>query len=195
MPPGLWSYLIAPPRLNAVFPFLLLNSPQASYPLNLPAHYAQISEETGGLLTMAPIGMFLFALPWIWRRRPALLGPLAPYLAVMAGAGTVCMVFLSYEFYISTERYEADYMTLLLFGALAAWLAVSNVTHGRVRWLVRTGGGILAVWSCMTGMASSYQEIAKDPGTWRTLVDLGAPLSTAIATVAGHPIIARSAYC
>jgi hypothetical protein len=189
--PGLWSYLIAPPRLNALFPFFLLNSPQASYPFSLPAHYGAISEETGGLLPMAPIAVFLAALPWIWRRRPRLLGPLGPFLVTMAVAGFVCMAFLAYEFYISTERYETDYMTLLLFGALAAWLALSSATTGRRRRLIRTVGGVLAVWSCATGMASAYLEVQEHPGTWRTLVNLGSPLSRAIAAVAGHPVLAE----
>ena len=189
--PGLWAYLFAPPRLSAIFPFTLINYPEVSYPLTLPAHYSH-SEETGGLLVMAPIAIFLVALPWMWRRRPSLLGSLTPLLLVMVGVGFACMAFVAYEIYISTERYEADYMTLLLFGALAAWLALSSVAKGRWRRLVRTGGGVLAVWSCATGMATSYQEIEKyNAGAWRMLVDLGTPLSTAITAVAGHPVIAE----
>jgi hypothetical protein len=191
LPPGLWSYLITPPRLTALFPFFALTVPQVTYPLALPEHYGPISEETGGLLAMAPIAIFLVALPWLHRRRPTSLGALGPLLLVMAGAGVICMAAVSYEFYISTERYEADYMTLLLFGALAGWLALSSVTRGWRRRLLWTAGGLLAVWSCLTGMASSYQEIAKDPGTWRTLVNLCSPLSTSIAAAAGHPVLAE----
>jgi hypothetical protein len=189
--PGLWAYLIAPPRLSVLFPFLLINHPQVSYPLSLPANYLPNSEETGGLLTMAPIAIFLAALPWMWRRRPTLLGPLSPLLLVMASAGMACTIFLSFEIYTTTERYEADYMTLLLFGALAAWLALSSVTRGHGRRLVRMGGGLLAVWSCVTGVAITCQELGKHPSTWRTLVNLGSPLSTAIAAVAGHPVLAE----
>jgi hypothetical protein len=187
--PGLWSYLIAPPRIVALFPFVLINYPQVSYPFSLPAHYQPLSEETGGLLAMAPIAIFLVALPWIWRRRPAALGSLAPLLLAMAIAGVACMAFVAFEIYISTERYEADYMTLLLFGALAAWLVLSSATRGPRRRLVRTVGALLAVWSCATGMAISCQEFGKHIGTWRTLANLGAPLSRAIATIAGHPVI------
>ncbi len=189
--PGLWSYLIAPPRLVALFPFFLINYPQVSYPLELPAHYIVLSEETGGLLTMAPIAIFLVALPWIWRRRPAALGPLAPFLLAMAVAGLICMTFVSYEIYISTERYETDYMTLLLFGALAAWLALSGEAHGRRRRLIRVGGGLLAAWSCLTGMATGLEELQRRPNAWRTMVNLSSPLSTAIAVVAGHAILAE----
>jgi hypothetical protein len=191
LPPSLWAYLAAPPRLSALFPFFLINYPQVSYPLSLPAHYLPLSEETGGALAMAPIVIFLATLPWLWRRRPTALGPLAPLLLAMAGVGLACMVFVSYEIYTSTERYEADYMTLLLFGALAAWLALSSGTRGARRRLIQTVGAFLAVWSCVTGMAISYQEINRQPGPWSTLVNLGAPLSTAITAVAGHPVLAE----
>jgi hypothetical protein len=192
LPPGLWAYLFAPPRVDVLFPFLLINYPQVSYPLALPAHYISRSEETGGMLAVAPIVIFLAALPWIWRRRPAVLGSLAPILLVMASAGVACMIFLAFEFYTTTERYEADYMTLLLFGALAAWLVLSSVTQRRrARWLIRTGGGLLAAWSCVNGMATSYQELTRRPGTWRTVVNLSSPLSTAIATIAGRPVLAE----
>jgi hypothetical protein len=189
--PGLWAYLIAPPRLTALFPFLLINYPQVSYPFSLPAHYVSLSEETGGLLPMVPLALFLVALPWLWRRRPAPLGGLSPFLLAMAIGGLVCLVFLAFEFYTSTERYEADYMTLLLFGALAAWLALSVATRGRRRWLIRVGGALLALWSCVVGMGMAYQEIEGHPGAWRSLVGLGSPLSTLIATVAGHPVLAE----
>jgi hypothetical protein len=191
LPPGFWSYLIAPPRLSVIFPFFVINYPQVSYPFTLPAHYAPLSEETGGLLPMAPIAIFLVALPWMWKRRPTLLGPLAPVLVTMAIAGLACMAFVAYEIYISTERYETDYITLLLFGALAAWLALASQTHVRGRRLLRVGGAILAVWSCLTGVAISFQEIEKRAGTWRTLVSLGEPLSTAMAVLVGHPVLAE----
>src|ERR1700683_3346105 len=189
--PGLWSYLIPPPRIGALFPFVFIDYPQVSYPFALPTHYLSISEETGGLLAMAPIAVFLAALPWLWRRRPALLGSLVPVLLVMAVAGIACTIFLAYEFGDSTERYETDYITLLLFGSISAWLALSHQLRGRARALVRAGGGLLAAWSCVAGVAISYQEIEKHPSTWRTLVDLGSPVSTAITAMAGRPILAE----
>jgi hypothetical protein len=189
--PGLWAYLIAPPRLTALFPFLLVNYPQVSYPFSLPAHYLPFSEETGGLLPMVPIAIFLAALPWLTRRRPALLGRLSPFLLTMAGGGLICLVFLAFEFYTSTERYEADYMTLLLLGALAVWLALSVAARGRRRWLIRAGGALLALWSCLAGVGMTYQDIEMHPSDWRPLVDIGSPLSTLIATIAGHPVLSE----
>jgi hypothetical protein len=189
VPVGVWSYLVTPPRLNAIFPFVSMVVPPASYPLALPAHYSPAPEQTAGLIPMTPIAIFIVALPWMWRRRPRLLGPLGPLLSVMAGVGMGIMLFLSYEFFGTTERYEVDYMTLLLFGAVLLWLALAS--NGRHRRSIRLGGGLLAVWSCVCGMALAYQGLQVHPDIWRKLVDVGSPVSSAIATVAGHPILAE----
>jgi hypothetical protein len=191
IPLGVWSYLVTPPRLSVLFPFLSIIAPQRSYPLNLPAFYARFSEPTGGSLAMTPIVIFLVALPWTWRRRPARLGSLGPLLLAMAGVGILIMLFLSYEFFGTTERYEVDYATLLVFGALAVWLAFSAAAQGRRRRLIQLAGALLAIWSCVTGLAITYQELQTHPGTWRTLVSLGSPVSSAIAFVAGHPVLAE----
>jgi hypothetical protein len=195
MLPGLWFYVVSPPRLLALFPFIGLGPPPVTYPVGLPAGYVEL-EPTGGLLPMAPILIFLPALPWAWRRRPALLGPLAPALLALAGAGVVCLLFFVYEFYSTSERYETDFMTLLLLGALAAWLALSEEARGPRRWLVRTVGGLLAAWGCITGFAISFigseNVLSRGlPGAWATLEDIGAPVSAAIATIAGRPVLAE----
>jgi hypothetical protein len=194
--PGAWFYAIAPPRLGALFPFISLAPPPVSYPLSLPAHYSPTPEITGGLLPMTPILIFLAALPWIRRRRPALLATLTTPLLLLAGAGLAALVFVSYEFFGSTERYEVDFSTLLLFGALAAWLALSCELRGRGRRAVRLGGALLAVWGCLTGTAISfvgYDNLLaiNHPATWRKLENLGSPLSVAIAFVVGHPVLAK----
>ncbi len=190
VPPGLWSYLIAPPKLSVLFPFIVFIAPQISYPASLPAEYLPISEGTGALLPLTPVAFFLLALPWVWRRRPTLLGGLALPLLVLAGVGIVILLFLSYVFFSTTERYEVDYTTLLLFGALAVWLALSVHVQGRWRRLIRVGGGLLAGWGCLTGVAISFNELGeKHTGTWHTLVSITSPASTAIAAVAGHPVL------
>lgn len=193
--PGIWSYVFSPPQAKILFPFVALTTPRHSYPLNLPAGYSA-NELTGGLLPMAPIVIFLVALPWIWRRRRASLGGLALPLLVLSGAGIAYLLFLSLEFFSTTERYEVDFATLLLFGALAAWLALSHGARGWGRRLVRLVGGLLAVWSCLTGLAISftgyYNLFAIDyPGAWSTLEDVSSPLGTAITIVEGHPVLAE----
>lgn len=193
IPPGLWLYGLAPPRVGVLFPFLVLGLGAHSYPASLPSSY-YILEPVGGLLPVAPVVVFLLALPWIWRRRAKVLGGLAAPLLAMAVAGLAYLLFLCYEFPGETERYEVDFVTLLLFGALATWLVLSQELHGLARWLVRVGGGLLTAWSCLTGLAISFTGEyglleSTHPGIWETLENLGSPLSTAIALVEGHPML------
>jgi hypothetical protein len=193
--PDAWFYLLSPPRPTILFPFLSLAPPPVSFPLALPAHYEPVPEPTGGLLPMAPILLFLAALPWLWRRRPAVIGSLALPLILWAGAALAILGFVSYEFFSTTERYEVDFSTPLLIGALAAWLALSRHAGGRRRGLIRTGGALLALWSCITGAAVSfvgYNDLlaVKHPHTWASLESAGSPLSTTIARVVGHPVLA-----
>jgi hypothetical protein len=197
VPPGAWFYTLMPPRPLALFPFIALTPPPVIYPAKLPADYLN-PEMTGGLLPMAPILIFLVALPWIWRRRPELLGPLAWPLTILAGTGIATLLFVSYEFFATTERYEVDFSTLLLLGALATWLALSHGARGGLRRLVRFGGGMLAAWGCIAGIAISFVGYGNYlainyPATWTSLENLGSPLSTAIAGIAGRPILADTA--
>jgi hypothetical protein len=198
--PGLGFYAITPPRPTILFPFIVLRTPQASLGEGVAA-----PEVTGGLLPMAPIVVFLATLPWIWRRRPELLGRLAAPLLILAGAGIAMALWASYELYASTERYEVDFATLLVLGGLAAWLSLSKGAPGlskgvpgHRRRLLRVGGGLLAAWGCATGLAISFIGYGKTvalthPGTWKALEDIGSPISTAIAIAVGHPVLAAVA--
>jgi hypothetical protein len=193
--PGAWLYLLSPPRASALFPFVVLTPPPVTYPGALPANY-EAFELTAGLLPMAPVLLFLAALPWIWRRRPAWLGPLGAPLLILAGVGVAVMGFLAYEFWATTERYEVDFAALLLFGALAAWLALAVHLSGWRRWVVRIGGAVLAAWGCLTGLAIGFTGYAdllavNHPATWARLESLTTPVSEAIAAVSGGPLLAE----
>jgi len=193
--PGTWAYLMAPPRPDILFPFVALAQPPLSYPATPPSRYPLAAEPTGGLLPMAPILIFLAPLPWLWRRRLTSLGPLALPLLTLVGCAAAMVVFLSYEFFGTTERYEVDFATLLLLGALAAWLGVCREATGVRRRLLQAGGAFLAVWACITGLAASVVGgsdpfFTKSEGAWMALEDAGAPLSSAIARFVGHPVLA-----
>jgi hypothetical protein len=190
--PGAWLYASTPPQPMAVFPFIALKPPTAASPAGLAP-----PEITGGLLPMTPIVAFVVALPWIWRRRPAVLGAPAAGFMTLAGAGIAIVLVASYEFFASTERYEVDFATLFVLGGLAAWLSLSQGPANTRRLLLRLGGGLLVAWGCATGFATSFfgygnELAAQHPKTWRTLEDIGSPLSTAIAVAAGHPLLAGS---
>ena len=194
--PGLWFYGLNLPRAITLFPFIILTPQPVSYPGSLPALYSSLVEPTGGLLPMTPILVFAAALPWMWRRKMTSLGGLALPLTMLAGAGVACVLFLVYELFSTTERYEVDFTTLLLLGALAAWLALSKDAPGWRRRLLRIAGGSLAAWSCIAGLAISftgyYNLLAlAHPSTWRTLEDLSSPVSRAIAVFKGHAVLAE----
>jgi hypothetical protein len=155
-----------------------------SYPLSLPARYVT-PEPTGGLLAMTPLLLFAFALPWLRRRRPQLAGALASPLLIAAGAGLFALLFLSFEFFSTTERYETDFAGVFLLAALAAWFALASGAPGRRRRAVRILGAVLAVWGCLTGVAISFigEEntlYIEHPGIWTTLENATSPISTAM---------------
>lgn len=188
--PGVRFYGVTPPRLSVLFPFILLQAPQSSL-----RDVVAPPEPTGGILPMAPVVIFLAALPWLRWRRPALLGGMATALLALVGAGVCIVLLTSYEFFSSTERYEVDFATLLVLGGVASWLALSQGAPSHRRRLVRVGGGLLVAWGCATGFAVSFIGYGNllavgYPGTWRTLEDLGSPISTAIVALAGHPVLA-----
>jgi hypothetical protein len=187
--PGVEQYALTPPRFEILFPFIHLLAPPAVAPRGLDE-----PELTGGVLPMAPIVVFVVALPWIWRRRRMLLGRLGPLLVTIAAIGVAIPVIPSYEFFSSTERYETDFASLLVLGGIAAWLSLSAGMSGYRRRLMLVGGGLLAAWGCATGIAASFDGSTTEitlthPATWRALEDVGAPLSTEIAAVVGHPVI------
>jgi len=192
--PNFWYYGISPPRPTVLFPFLALTPPPLTYPLAAPAGYTA-PEVTGGLLTMTPLVLFAFALPWLRRRRAQLVGPLASPLLIGAGAGLFSVLFLSFEFFSATERYEVDFAALFLLAALASWLALSVGAPGRRRRAVRVLGAILAVWGCLAGIAISftgYVDLLRltHPASYKSLEDATSPISTLAAVLAGRPILA-----
>jgi hypothetical protein len=193
--PNLWYYLLSPPRPTILFPFLALAPPPLTYPLSASAGNPT-REITGGLFAMTPLLVFAFALPWLRLRRPRALGALANPLLIAAGAGLFVLLFLSFEFFGSTERYEVDFAGVFLLAALAAWFALSAGAPGPRRKAIRVIGGVLAVWGCLTGIAISFTGYynllrAEHPGTWSTLQDLTSPISTGVSMLAGHPVLAE----
>jgi hypothetical protein len=189
IPVGMWSYLFTPPRVAAMFPFISVVAPQLAYPFAIPRYYNRYSDLTGGVLPMAPIVCFAVALPWVSRRRHVLFASLRPLLIAMVGTGLCMMVFASYGLPLTTERYEGDYMTLFILVSLVVWLSLYSSASGWRKRFVRISGGALAVWSCAAGVAVGIPGLQSHLGTWRTLVDITSPVSTAITKAVGHPIL------
>jgi hypothetical protein len=173
-----------------VFPFLALTPPPFTYPLGPPVT-GEI-EITGGLLTMTPLLLFAFALPWLRLRRPQAVGALASPLLIAAAAGLFGLLFVSFEIAGSTERYETDFAGVFLLAALAAWFALSTSASSRRRKAVRILGAVFAVWGCLTGVAISftgYNDLLRTehPGIWTSLENATSPISRTIAMLGGEP--------
>jgi hypothetical protein len=201
VPPGLFSYLLIPPRFALTFPHVFLKS-AADYPFPFPNGYQgspsdPYVEPAGGLLPMAPITLLLFVLPFAWRRwrdqRRVWLA--AAGLSVL---GLLVVGDLSYALWGTTQRYEVDYVTLFLLPAFLVWAALYARLRGRR--LARRGVAILGVamtaFGVFAGAATSitgyYDELATEhPSTFSTLEDITSPFATIATMISGHAGIAR----
>lgn len=191
VPPGLWYYLLAPPRLRLQFPYLWL-PPGPGAPVPTPAHYGPV-EPTAGLLPTLPFVLALVLAPYALRRRPA---ELKVVVAAFTAVAAVLVVFLASLFASATMRYEVDYRTLLLVPALLVWFAVLGAARRRRRRrAVAAAGVVLALWgiaaSMLVTLTGEKGRLAQlHPGTLASLASFFSPLPTAAAQVAGHPMIA-----
>jgi hypothetical protein len=157
VPRNMWTYLLTPPRLVGHKPFIELSLPQDAYPFASPAGWPGVTRVTGGILPIAPISVFLVFLPRVTRRRMLPRSLTLSLLAMTAMVGGI-LLFIAYEFFGTTERYEVDYASMLLFGAVATWLALSVHTSGWLRSVVIAGGGLLAAWTIVASAAITFQH-------------------------------------
>jgi hypothetical protein len=142
--PGLWFYVLAPPHPVPLFPFVEVGPPP-SYPGHMPATYDGL-EPTGGLLVLAPILLLMVVAPLRARAmEPALRAVLLTFAAVAAALA----VFAAVAFWGATMRYEVDFASFLLLGALVLWL------RSRRRWLAIAGAAAIA-WAALLGLALSF---------------------------------------
>ncbi len=202
VPPGVFSYLLLPPRPALTFPHVFLMS-DTSYPLALPYQYAGSAtgppaEPVGGLLPEAPITLLLAALPLWWRRRDRSEEPIALIAAGLTALGLLVVVDLAWGLFSTTERYEVDYASLLLIPAFLMWAALTARAQGRRRHqlAVATAGLVLTGIGAAVGTAISltgyYDSLrTTHPGTFRTLEDVTSPLAAIATMVADKPVLTR----
>ena len=200
--PGLFTYLLLPARLALTFPHAFLRT-AANDPFTLPTGYAGSSpalgaEPTGGVVTTMPITLLLLAIPVMWwQRRRGERRPLAAATGLVI-LGLAIVTLVSWALFGTTERYEVDFVSLLLIPAFLIWaLLVSRTrpkTAARRIWAVV--GVVLTIIGAAIGTAISitgYYDLLRTehPAIFNALEDATAPLAAVATTIGGKPQIAR----
>jgi hypothetical protein len=119
LPPGMFYYGLAPPRLGVDFPFIRLDA--AFYLPPPPGYYL---EPVAGILPGVPLVAILFLAPLLY------LGSHPPPLALWLTAGpllaTGLVLLVQAALAAGTMRYEVDFAIFLLVPALLLWFACAN---------------------------------------------------------------------
>jgi len=201
LPPSLYGYLIAPPRLGLDFPFLHLPPPPDA-PLSGPEGFH--GEPTASVLWALPFA--LLAIPVLLRGRRSSSPPsvadagvpraarrVVAALLVVAAAGLVPGAIAMPGY---TERYELDFLPYLVMAATLGWavLVQGAATPRRAAWW-RRAGLALAAWSVLFGVAigfTGYYDSFKqlDGDRFRALERAFSPLPTLATALGGGPAIA-----
>lgn len=189
MPAGLWGYLLYPPKLSPAFPFFWPGVPQI--PFSIPDNYLGL-EKTVGILPTVPFVLVLLA------ARPALRGAarsLVVAVAVLAGAGCALVLFHSFYYWGTIERYMADWASMLVLAAVLVWCALAaqrRRTTG-ARALVGAGGALAAasivVATAIAFIGADDRLRTRHPGTYASLERFFSPVSGTMAAAAGHPVL------
>jgi hypothetical protein len=202
VPPGLFTYLLLPARIALTFPHAFLQT-AANDPFTLPKGYAGASpqlgaEPTGGVFTTMPITLLLLAIPVMWLQRQS--GERRP-LAAAAGLailGLSVVTIVSWALFGTTERYEVDFVSLLLLPAFLVWAMLLARARPKtaVRRIWAAVGVILTLIGAAIGTAISFTGYydylrIEHPAVFNTLEDVTAPLATVATMIGGKPQIAR----
>ena len=202
IPPGLFTYLLLPVRYALTFPHAFLQT-AANDPFTLPKGYAGGSpqlgaEPTGGVFTTMPITLLLLAIPFLWLRRRR--GELRPLVAAtgLTLMGLAVVTLVSWALFGTTERYEVDFVSLLLLPAFLVWAMLlaraRPKTAARRIWAVL--GAVLTLIGAAVGTAISftgYYDLLRleHPAIFNTLEDVTSPFATVATMIGGKPQIAR----
>ncbi len=112
--PGIYYFLLAPPDLGPVFPWIRL---WYRFPFDngnahpLPPGY--FLEPITGALWHAPLVVFALFAPWLLKNGPR-------YVAETAAAAGLAVLAFLISNHFTTHRYQVDFLPLLVFTALAA---------------------------------------------------------------------------
>jgi len=146
--PSIYYYVFAPIRFTLAFPFVAL-PPPPFYWGNVPVTYSP--EVMGGLLSTTPIVAMLLGATWLLRRGLAELGHL---VLALSAAAVVLIFMISLSVPGSTMRYEADFASLLVIGAVVTWLAWHPLRRA-ARAIVNVLGAAMILFGALIGVSLS----------------------------------------
>jgi hypothetical protein len=195
IPPGLWYYLVAPLRWRLQFPFAYL-PPPPTYPWAIPDGWGNV-ERTGGVLWTTPVLLVLGALPLLWRR---LAGELRVVLAGLVAGGLAVAVALAFLIFGVVQRYEVDFVGLLLVAALGCWFALrATAASARRRRIVERAGAVAVTYGCVVAVASALNgsgppfSVAR-PGTFATIERFFDFVPSIHAAITGRPHVVAAEH-
>lgn len=194
--PGAFSYFLAWPRMDVIFPFAHLDAAATGI---LPDFYAVGIEPVAGLLATTPLLLLALAAPVLLiRARGRAAGEREPMAlaTVLLGTGLLVALVPIVSFDAATMRYEVNFATLLLFAALLVWLRVEDALRGRAGLAVRVAAGLLvavtAAFSLAFSITGYYDGLrAAHPGVYASLERAFGFVPTFAADRRGHPIVLR----
>jgi hypothetical protein len=145
-----------------------------------------------------PIALLLLAIPLMWRQRRT--GERPPLVAAsgLALLGLIIVTLVSWALFGTTERYEVDFVSLLLIPAFLIWAMLMArarpKTAARRIWAIV--GVALTLFGAAIGTAISFTGYydylrLEHPGTFNALEDVTAPFATVGTMIGGKPQIAR----
>jgi hypothetical protein len=145
-----------------------------------------------------PITLLLFAIPFMWwQRRPGERGALVAATG-LALLGLAIVTLVSWALFGTTERYEVDFVSLLLIPAFLVWAML--LSRARVKTAARRTWAILGVTLTLIGAAvgtaisfTGYYDYLRleHPGTFNALENVTAPIATVATMIGGSPQVAR----
>lgn len=191
LPPGLYYYLAAPPRLSLAFPYVQL-APPPFYPWSVPTNYTGV-EVVSGIFASTPITLALLLGIARWRR--VLREELAQVILALSLSGLLLVLILAFAMWGATMRYEVDYATLLLVPAILIWLNAIQVRSWKTA-VTRVVGIMAVLAGCVSGLAFSitgyYDGLrSAHPSTYAALERLTGFIPTVVTMLTGHAEIAR----
>lgn len=190
--PGAWFYLLQPPSLGLDFPFIEL---APDYPGTLPAGF--FVEPVAGVIPVTPLLLFLAAVPVLaWRARERGARELVGLGGLMVAVALALPVISLVSLGGATERYEVDFISLLIIPAAIAWLWLADRLRGAPwprRAILAMGAAAVAFCALANlafGVVGYYDGLrTTHPETYERLEATFAWVPTIGATLQGRPVV------